>query len=86
MQEYKHIKELLADARFDSYDLHSGQLIDQYIFVVQDAGDEFLQWDLTLRNGQAVHFRELKNTLMQPKVLASCKNFILGSLPKAYSQ
>jgi hypothetical protein len=85
MQEYSHVNELLADARFDIYELHSGQLIDQYVCVVQDVGDEFIQWDLTLRNSQVVHFRELKRTLMQPKVLAACKNHILRTLPKAYS-
>lgn len=85
MQEYSHVNELLADARFDNYELHSGQLTDQYVCLVQDAGDEFIQWDLTLRNGQVVHFRELKHKLMQPKVLAACKNYILRTLPKANS-
>jgi chromatin segregation and condensation protein Rec8/ScpA/Scc1 (kleisin family) len=42
MQEYSHVNELLADARFDIYELHSGQLIDQYVCVVQDVGDEFI--------------------------------------------
>ncbi|HDC4646852.1 TPA: hypothetical protein QCH57_002456 [Enterobacter kobei] len=84
MQEYKHVNELLADASFDAYELHSGQLTGQYVCEVQEAGDEFIQWDLTLRNGQVVHFRELKRTLMQPKVLAACKNYILRTLPKAY--
>ncbi|HDC4426315.1 TPA: hypothetical protein O8L76_000381 [Enterobacter asburiae] len=85
MQEYQHVNELLADARFDNYELHSGQLIDQYVCVVQDAGDEFIQWGLTLCNRQVVHFRELKHTLMEPKVLAACKNYILRTLPRTYS-
>lgn len=85
MQEYKHVNELLADASFDAYELHSGQFTGQYVCEVQDAGDELIQWDVTLRNGQVVHFRELKSTLMQPKVLEACKSYILRTLPKAYS-
>jgi hypothetical protein len=36
-----------------------------------------------LRNSQVVHFRELKRTLMQPKVWLA--RIILRTLPKAYS-
>ncbi|WP_336817813.1 MULTISPECIES: hypothetical protein [unclassified Cedecea] len=83
MQEYKNVNELLAGARFDNCELHNAQLTSQHVCAIRENGDVFIQWDLTLRNGQVVHFRELKRRLMQPKVLASCKAYILNTLPKA---
>lgn len=83
MQEYKNVNELLAGARFDSCELHSAQLISQHVCTYRENGDVFIQWGLTLRNGEVVHFRELTRALMRPKVLASCKDYILNTLPKA---
>ncbi len=85
MQEYSSVNELLANAHFDRFELAQENVISQNVSVVEESGYEFIQWDFTLRNGQDIHFREAKHMLMQPKVLASCKSYILRTLPKAYS-
>ena len=85
MDEHSNTEKLPMDFWFSEGDPIWWLITSQSVDVIRIDGEPFIQWDFVLRDGRNVHFRELRNMLVSPKVLACCKNYITRTLCEKYN-